>query len=240
LLDAPPVNALGLSTIEALIAILNACAKDDAVRAVVLGSAVPGQFCAGLNLKELHPVDPPRVRKLLKTLYVELTDAHFSLGKPCIAAIGGAARGAGMTLGISCDVIIAGEQASFAYPEVNVGLIPAIHFVHLPRIVGRHNAFELLFTGRTFDATEAKQLGLVNRIVAEGEELPAARALAAVLAGKSASVMQLGKAAFMAEIDRDYRAGVARAVEAFCAVADTDDAREGVAAFAQKRKPVWG
>src|SRR5207247_6880711 len=98
---------------------------------------------------------PADVRGLLDKLYVELAEVQYNLGKPSIAAVGGAARGGGMTLAISCDVLIAGESATFGYPEIDLGLVPALHFVHLPRIVGRHRAFELLFSGRSFGADEA-------------------------------------------------------------------------------------
>ena len=87
------------------------------------------------------------------------------MGKPTIASINGAARGGGMTLAISCDMIIASDTASFGYPEINLGLLPAIHFNHLPRIIGRYKAFELLFSGRTFYSDEALTLGLICKKV---------------------------------------------------------------------------
>src|SRR6185437_16354996 len=136
--------------------------KDAAVRAVLLTSAIPGRFCAGLDLGILVGKSDSKVRAFLQELYVRLHDAQYNLGKPSIAAVTGAARGGGMTLAISCDVIIAGAGATFGYPEIDVGVIPAIHFAHLPRIVGRHRAFDLLFTGRTFGADEAAALGLVS------------------------------------------------------------------------------
>jgi len=169
-----PVNALSLSLLEQLIAALRRAAADENVRAVVLASALPRRFSAGLDLRLIAGKPANEVRSLLNTLYVELAEAQHDLGKPSIAAVGGAARGGGMTLAISCDVLVAGESASFGYPEIDLGLVPAIHFVHLPRIVGRHRAFELLFSGRSFGAEEAASLGLVSRIVPDERLRPEA------------------------------------------------------------------
>jgi enoyl-CoA hydratase/carnithine racemase len=144
-----------------------------------------------------------------------------------------------MTLAISCDVLLAGRSASFGYPEIDLGLVPAIHFVHLPRIVGRHRAFELLFSGRSFGADEAFSLGLVSRIVPDDKVRDEARAMARVFATKSRATMRLGRAAFMRVNDRDYRRGIGDAVENFCNVAATTDAQEGVRAFIEKRSPNW-
>ncbi len=237
ILDRPPVNALDLDMIRSVVAAFEAAAKDDAVRAVVLTSAVAKRFCAGLDLKVLLGKPGTEVRGLLQELYIRLHDAQHDLGKPSIAAVAGAARGGGMTLSISCDVIIAGAGATFGYPEIDVGVIPAIHFAHLPRIVGRHRAFELLFSGRTFDAEEAQRLGLVSRVVPDGEVEAAALALAQTFAAKSPTVMRLGRAAFMRQNDIDYRRSIAAAVEDFCNVAMTDAAQDGLRAFAEKRSP---
>ena len=238
-LARPPVNALSFSLIEQLVAALRRAATDENVRAVVLTSALPRRFSAGLDLGMILGKSATEMRRLLDKLYVELADAQYNLGKPSIAAVGGSARGGGMTLAISCDVLLAGRSASFGYPEIDLGLVPAIHFVHLPRIVGRHRAFELLFSARTFGADEAFSLGLVSRIVPDDKVRDEARAMARVFATKSRTTMRLGRAAFMRVNDRDYRRGIADAVENFCNVAATAEAQEGVRAFIEKRSPNW-
>jgi enoyl-CoA hydratase/carnithine racemase len=177
---------------------------------------------------------------LLEKLYPALVDAQFNLGKPSIAAVGGAARGGGMTLAISCDIIMAADTATFGYPEINVGVPPAIQFTHLPRIIGKHRAFELLFTGRSFNAQEAQSLGLVSRLVPAADLMDEARKLAQTLAEKSPQVMRMARAAFVRANDTDYRRGVAGAVETFCNVVAVEDGQEGLTAFVEKRKPVWG
>ena len=191
------------------------------------------------DLDQMLGKQPVDVHELLTTLYVELHDAQLALGKPSIAAVSGAARGAGMTVAISCDVIICGERATFGYPEIDIGLIPGIHFVHLPRIIGKHRAFELLFSGRKFDASEAAALGLVSRIVPQGRVLDEAHQLARTFAAKSPQVMRLARAAFARAVDMDHRKDVAGIVETFCVIASTPDAQEGLTAFSEKRPPAW-
>lgn len=238
-LNCPPVNALTLDMIRTVIAALRRAAVDDDVRAVILTSALPRRFCAGLDLDLLLGQSSEAIRALLQALYLDLHDAQRTLGKPSIVAVGGAARGGGMTLAISCDVILAGQSATFGYPEIDIGVLPAIHFTHLPRIVGRHRAFELLFGGRSFGAQEAFDLGLVSKVVADAELDDAAGALAKKFAAKSPTVMRLGRAAFMRQNDGDERRRIADAVEDFCRVATSDAAQEGIRAFIEKRKPNW-
>lgn len=238
-LDRPPVNALSLPLLDGLIAALRRAAADDGVRAVLLASALPRRFSAGLDLALVLGRTAAQVRPFLDKLYVELNDVQFNLGKPSIAVVGGAARGGGMTLAISCDVILAGESASFGYPEIDLGLVPAIHFAHLPRIVGRHRAFELLFSGRSFGAAEAAALGLVSRVVADDRLRAEARALALGFAAKAPDAMRLGRAAFMRANDLDYRRSIGYAAEHFCNVAAGEQAQEGLRAFLEKRPPAW-
>jgi enoyl-CoA hydratase/carnithine racemase len=236
-LNRPPVNALNLTLLEQLITTLRRAAADDSVRAVVLASAIPRQFCAGLDLDILQGKAALEVRQFLEKLYVELSDVQFKLGKPSIAAVGGAARGGGMTVAISCNVLLAGQSATFGYPEIDLGLVPAIHFVHLPRIVGRHRAFELLFSGRSFSVQEAASLGLVSRIVPDEKLREAAREVAATFAAKPATAMRLGRAAFMRANDQDFRQSLGNAVELFCNVATTDEAQAGLRRFLEKSAP---
>ena len=238
-LARPPLNAFSIAFLDEIIAALRRAGADPEVRAVVLASDIPKMFCAGLDLDIILGSDEPTVRAFLNRLYIELWDVQRNLGKPTIAAVDGAARGGGMTLAISCDMIIASTGASFGYPEINLALPPAIHFAHLHRIVGRYCAFDLLFTARTFNADEALALGLVSRIVPAGQALAEAREAARVIAAKSPAAIAVSRAAFHREADRTYTDAVARAVDDFCALAVSTDAQEGLRAFLEKRKPVW-
>lgn len=232
----PPVNAITVPMIDELLAAFERARLDASAKVVLLHSGLERRFCAGLDLVALDGAEAETVRSLLERLYTGLTEAQFRLGKPSIAAVNGTARGGGMTLAISCDMLVAAADATFGYPEIDVGVLPAIHFTHLHRVVGRHRAFDLLFTGRTFDAAEAHALGLVSRVVPAGDVMQEARALAQRLAGKPATALRLGREAFHNACDTGYRRGVAGAVETFCGVAATAEAKAGIADFVRRRK----
>lgn len=239
LFNNPPVNALTESMLEDFLNALEHASRDSEVRAVIIGSQVQGRFSAGLDLSAVHEGDHRKVRSLLDRLYVRMTEVQFQMGKPTIAAVGGTARGGGMTIAISCDMIVASSDATFGYPEIDAGVLPSIHFTHLPRIAGKHRAFELLFTGRAFDALEAQSLGLLSRMTEPGLALEEARNLAQTLSKKSPEVVRFGRNAFMHANDNGYRQAVAAAADSFCSVAQTSSAKEGIAAFVEKRKPRW-
>lgn len=239
LFDHPPVNALTEAFMDRLIALIEQAGRDPGVRAVIIGSAIPGRFCAGLDLPTFLGSTPADAHRMVRKIYVDIGEAQSRLGKPSIAAIAGAARGAGMSIAITCDMILAAEDATFGYPEIEVGLLPGIHFTHLHRIVGRYRAFDLLFTGRSFGAREAIELGLVSRAVPERDLLAAARDLAAVFARKSPELMRIGKEAFLRAANQGYREGAASQVDLIAAVLGTEDCREGLTAFAEKRRPAW-
>jgi enoyl-CoA hydratase len=240
LFNNAPVNAITEAFMDGLLAALDAARRDAQVRAVILASAIPGRFCAGLDLPSFLRGTPPEANRIVGKIYATLSEAQSNLGKPSIAAITGAARGAGMSIAITCDVILAADDASFGYPELDVGLLPAIHFHHLPRIIGRHRAFELLFTGRSFGVEEAMELGLVSRHVPEAELMAEARRMAARFTAKSPELMRIGKAAFLRAANAGYREGAASAVDLVSTVFGTADCKEGLTAFSEKRKPVWG
>ena len=236
-LARPPLNAFSIAFLDQIIAALRRASADPDARVVVLASGIEKMFCAGLDLDIILGSDDATIRAFLNRLYIELWEVQGNMGKPTIAAVDGAARGGGMTLAISCDMIIAGEKASFGYPEINLALPPAIHFAHLHRILGRYRAFDLLFTARTFDAHEALNLGLASRVAPHA--LPEALAAARVIAEKSPAAIAFSRAAFHREADRNYTEAVARAVDDFCKLATSRDAQEGLRAFLEKRKPEW-
>ena len=238
-LNRSPSNAFSIDFLDEILNALKIASKDNEIRAVIIKSNINNIFSAGLDLNLLIDKTGLEIREFLKRLYVDLWDIQYNMGKPTIASINGAARGGGMTLAISCDLIIASEKASFGYPEINLGLLPAIHFTHLPRIVGRYKAFDLLFSGRTFNSEEALMLGLVSRKVSSTEISKKVNEIAVNLSRKSTTTISLARAAFLRTNDLDYRRGVANAVEDFCNAATTPDAQEGLKAFLEKRNPKW-
>lgn len=239
LLDNPPVNAITPASLDALMTALQQAGTDPEVRAIILGSAVPDRFCGGLDLPRFRGSSPSEVHSIVGKLYHALYELQTALPKPTIAAITGAVRGGGMSIAITCDMLLAADDSTFGYPEMEIGLLPAIHYTHLPRIVGRYRAFDLLFTGRVFDAREAMELGLVSRVAPQAQVLAEARKLARVFAAKSPQLMRMGKAAFTRATENGYRQGAASAVDLVSSVFGTEDCKEGLAAFAEKRKPVW-
>jgi enoyl-CoA hydratase len=235
-LDRPPVNALSMQLIDALLDALKRAKADPGVRAVIIASAHK-VFCAGLDIDIVRGKSALEAKGFLERLYFELNDVQYRLGKPSIAAIDGAARAGGMTVAVSCDMIIAGEKATFGYPEIDVGLIPALHFVQLPRLVGKHQAFGHLFLGEPFDAQTALRIGLLSEVVPAGTALDRARNIASRFAEKSQVVMKIGRDAFLRAVDADYRRSIEHAAESFALVASTEDCQEGLNAFVEKRPP---
>jgi enoyl-CoA hydratase len=235
-LDRGPVNALSMELIDALLEALDKAKNDASVRAIIISSAHK-VFCAGLDLDIIRGKSGIAAKGFLERLYFALNDIQYRLGKPSIAAIDGAARAGGMTIAISCDMIVAGDGATFGYPEIDVGLIPALHFVQLPRLVGKHQAFGPLFLGDPFDAATAFRMGLVSEVVSKGTALDRARAIARRFAEKSPIIMKIGRDAFMRAVDADYRRGIENAAESFALVASTEDCQEGLNAFVDKRSP---
>ncbi|WP_339948417.1 enoyl-CoA hydratase/isomerase family protein [uncultured Albimonas sp.] len=238
-MEAPPLNALTLPMLDQILAAYRAAAADDRVRAVILCSALEKVFCAGLDLKLLREEGQGGVRALLQKLYLDMLDVQHTMGKPTISAVSGAARGGGMTLSITCNVIVADESATFGYPELDNGLIPAIHFVHLPRVIGRHRAFDLLFSGRSFKAEEAERMGLVARVAPGRGALEAAMEMAENFARQPPGATRIAHAAFMRAQDMDFRREVADVTETFINVSQTEETQAGLAAFAEKRTPPW-
>jgi enoyl-CoA hydratase len=234
-----PVNAIDHALIEDINAAYREAKRDSDVRAIVLTSAFENAFSAGMDLAMIRHGRGLDLRRYLEKLYFEMHDLQYRMGKPTIAAMTGPARAAGVTLAVSCDVIVASETASIGYPEIDVGVIPAMHFVHLPRQIGRHKAFELLFGGKPISASEAERRGLVNRVVPREKVKEEARALAREFASKSPLVMQLARDSFMRANDFEYRRAIENVVETICNIIETDDAKEGLAAFNEKRRPRW-
>lgn len=234
-----PVNAINHALIEEINAAYRQARDDENVRAIILTSAFENAFSAGMDLAMIRHGSGLDLRRFLEKLYFEMHDLQYRMGKPTIAALTGPARAAGVTLAVSCDVLIASETASIGYSEIDVGVIPAMHFVHLPRQIGRHKAFEMLFSGKPIKAVEAERLGIFNRVVAPDRVKAEARELAMEMAGKSPLVMQLARDAFLRANDFEYRRAIENTVETICNIIATDDAKEGLAAFNEKRKPNW-
>ena len=234
-MDRGPVNAINWQLAREVIDAYVRARNDKDARAVILTSAMPEVFSAGLDLKLALDFDGAELRRFIEIFYYEMHEALYRLGKPVIAAVNGHARAAGVTWAVSTDMIIAAEEAEMGYPEIDVGLLPAMHLVHLPQQAGRHRAAKLLFTGDIVPAAEMHRLGVVNEVCPRAEVMPRARELARRLAKKSPIAMKLLRDAFMRANDMDYRRSMESVVETMCQLKDSADSREMLRAFAEKR-----
>lgn len=238
-LNRAPVNAIDHAMINAVHAALRTADADAGVRAVILTSALPGMFCGGMDLRMVAQGNTQDLRAFVHKFYIGTMDLQYTMTKPTVVAINGPARGAGMTLAITSDMILAADDIDLGYPEIDVGVIPAIHYVHLPRQISRHKAFELLFGGKPISACEAALLGIINDAVPRDELMARAFALAQVFAAKSPTIMALGRQSFMRANDLDYRRNVENQIETLCNIFSTPDGQEGLRAFLEKRRPNW-
>lgn len=233
-----PVNAINPQLAREVIDCYHRARKDDSARAVVLTSALQTVFSAGVDLGAVSSYTGDEMRKFMEVFYYEMHEALYRLGKPIIAAVNGHARAAGVTWAVSCDIIIAAEEAKLGYPEIDVGLLPAMHLVHLPRQIGRHKAAELLFSGDIITAQEMKDLGVINHVVPRNQVLIKARELARRLADKPPIAMRLLRDSFVRANDLDYRRAMESVVETMCSLKDTTESHECLKAFMNKKQNI--
>ncbi|UYO42540.1 enoyl-CoA hydratase [Rhodopseudomonas palustris] len=236
-------NSLSLEMIDDLHAALDLIGRDDGVRVVVIAANGPA-FCAGHDLKELtaHRNDADRGRASftrIMTACSAMMQAIVKLPKPVIAAVQGVATAAGCQLVASCDLAIASEQATFATPGVDIGLFCSTPMVALSRNVPRKNAMHMLLTGEPVGADEARQIGLINRVVPHGTERATAVALAEQIAGKSAHTIKIGKEAFYRQAELNLADAYHYASQVMAENMMAADAEEGICAFLEKRQPEW-
>jgi crotonobetainyl-CoA hydratase len=213
---------------------------DPDVRAVVLTAAGERHFCAGADLKE---VAAGRAILPSNPAWGFAGVVHHALRKPLIAAVNGVALGGGTEIALACDLVVAAAHATFGLPEVKRGILAgAGGLVRLPMQVPLKIALELALTGEPIDAATAERWGLVNRVVPTGQELDAAVALAATIAGNAPLSVQASKRVvcrIAGGEQVDERDGWAIQADALAAVLASEDAREGPRAFVEKRAPNW-
>src|SRR5688572_24268000 len=236
-LDHAPVNALSPAVLKEIKATFDELAKNDEVRAVVLTGAGNHAFCAGADLKAFAGLNPQQAAEIVKAGHAAM-NAVEDCRKPVIAAVNNLALGGGCELALAADIRISSDRARFGQPEVWIGLLPAWGgSTRLPRIVGASKAKELIFTGQMVNAQEAQRIGLVNKIVPDGEEVRAAMDIARMILHKAAPLaVQEAKATINANLRAGDRATALRAEkEAAGRLAGTQDLIEGVTAFIEKR-----
>ena len=235
-LDRPPANSLAPQVIEELSSLWKRVEGDEAIRALVIASANPMLFCAGADIKAFTRMDQAAARALLDDANGLLRAMERS-STVTIAAVNGAALGGGCELAMGCDLRIAAHSATFAQPEIDLGIIPGFGGTQrLPRLVGEAKALEMNLTGQPISAHDAHEHGLVNRVVPDHELLDVALAWAQGLGGKAPRAVKQLKAVSNAG---DLDAGIEAEKRAFAEIFASEDAGEGISAFLDKRRPRW-
>ena len=211
--------------------------QDDEVRVVVIRAAGK-HFSAGISLPEFKGKSPKELREFL-VLMDEFYHTIPRMKKPVIASVKGYALANGAGLVFACDLAVAAEDAKFGTTAINIGLICLGPAVPMVRSLGRKKTLEMVLTGDIISAAEAERLGLINKVVPPEELEASTLKLAAKLAKKSPLAVQIGKTGIYGMSEVPYHQALDYVDELFASLCATEDAREGIEAFQEKRKPVW-
>ncbi|MFI5663665.1 enoyl-CoA hydratase [Streptomyces sp. NPDC051684] len=230
------LNALNLQLMEEVVAATTALDRDPDCGCIVIAGS-DRAFAAGADIKEMRP------RAYIDMYLDDWFAAWDRLGQlrtPTVAAVSGHALGGGCELAMLCDILLAADTAVFGQPEIKLGVIPGIGgSQRLTRAVGKAKAMEMCLTGRTMDAVEAERSGLVSRVVPADELMPQALAVAEAVAGMSLPVAMMAKEAVSRAFETSLTEGVRFERRLFHAVFATDDQKEGMGAFVEKRSPAF-
>lgn len=233
------MNSLNFGMLRALKAKMEAIQLDPDVRVVIVTGAGEKAFCAGADLKERATLSEVQVKEFILTIR-GLFSFIENLPKPVIAAVNGIALGGGTELALACDLRIASYTATMGLTETRLAIIPGAGGTQrLPRLIGRGKAKELIFTGRRVDSQEALQIGLVNKVCAPEALLDECRAMAAMICETGPIAIQQAKYAINHGLETDINTGLAIESNAYWITIPTEDRLEGLAAFKEKRKPVY-
>ena len=228
-------------TNRAMLELINALEEakaDEEVKVIVLTAAGDKAFCAGADIGEFQNLTPVESREK-NDLYGRLIKVFPTLGKPCIAAVQGLALAGGCGLAISADITIASEDAKLGVPEIKAGLWSMMASAILRRVVGRKKALELLLTGDIIEAREAERIGLVNKVVPKEDLESTVMQFARTLTEKSSVILKLGRDAFYSTEDMEFTKALDYLRDMAAFLNSTEDSKEGIKAFLEKRKPIW-
>jgi len=235
-INRPPLNILNVETLLELTLALERAKNDPSVTVVTITGAGDRAFSAGVDIRDHLP------EKVSSTLAVfnKVFYTMENLDKPTVAVVNGLALGGGCELAMACDMVIASENAQFGQPEITVGAIPPVAVVLLPRLIGRKKASELIMTGDVITATEARQMGLVNKVVPAEKLDDATKELVTKLKEKSPMVLKLTHMSLRQAQDQNFKKELETVTDIYLnLLMRTEDAVEGLRAFLEKRKPQW-
>jgi enoyl-CoA hydratase len=230
-------NPLGGGMLVDLLSAFRWAGDEGDIRVIVLTGAGDRAFCAGADLSSFDAEQSEVERHLGRHAFVELFVLMEELGKPIVGRINGHALAGGLGLASSCDILVAADHASFGTPEINVGVWPMMIQAVLARNLGRKRLLEMLLLGERFDAPEAYRIGLVNRVVPASGLDVSVDEIAGKLEVKSPIIMRFGRDSFYRTQDMEFRAALEYLQAQLSLVTMTEDTREGVSAFFQKREP---
>jgi enoyl-CoA hydratase/carnithine racemase len=236
---AAKLNALNYALIDALMAALDAIDTDDTVGAVIITGAGDRAFSAGADIAGFAPSITAGTEVALRDFVARgqaLTCRLETFPKPVIAAVNGIAYGGGCEIVEAMTLAVASEHARFAKPEINLGIMPCFGGTQrVPRLVGKRHALEMLLTGESISAAKAAEIGLVNKAVPHDQLLPTARELALTILEKPRLAVRATLASTIRGLDLSITEGLALEADQFAQLVPTADAREGIAAFLEKR-----
>lgn len=236
-INYPPANTLTVHMLDELEAAFDGLAKDDTVKAVILTGA--GRFfIAGADVRALAEIASAPEGERMALRGQAIADNIEAFEKPVIAAINGACLGGGLELAMACHIRLAAEGARLGQPEINLGLMPGMGGTQrLPRLIGRSRATELMLTGDVISAQEAKALGLVSQVIPPDDLLRQARGLARKIASKGRAAVKAVLQAIREGTELNVRQALALEARLFGRLCETEDRKEGLAAFLEKRQP---
>ena len=239
-LNRPEVmNSFNFPLLNALKEHVDALRFKTDIRVVIITGSGQKAFCAGADLKERTTLDEQQVKEFIFTIRDLFTSIEY-LNKPVIAAVNGVALGGGTELALACDIRIAASNASMGLTETRLAIIPGAGGTQrLPRIVGRGKAKELIFTGRRIDAQEALQIGLVNQVYEKDTLMAECLKMAAMICETGPIAIEQAKYAINYGLETDLHTGLGIESNAYWTVIPTEDRLEGLAAFKEKRKPIY-
>jgi enoyl-CoA hydratase/carnithine racemase len=236
-LNAPPLNLIDARMQRALSETFAALALDDAVSCAILTGAGETAFSAGGDVRQARVEEDAAETRAAEGAN-DTWAAVAGFPKPLIAALNGQTLGRGLQLALCCDIRFAAERATFALPEVGFGFIPGSGGTQrLPRLVGRAMALEMILTGATYDVAAALGMGLVSRVLPAADLLPACSAVAAVIKTRGPLALRYAKEAVLRGLDGSLAEGMRIEADLSFILQTTDDRREGIRAFLEKRKP---
>jgi|ECHhosMinimDraft_1075155.scaffolds.fasta_scaffold00493_7 enoyl-CoA hydratase/carnithine racemase len=230
------LNAINLKMVEELVDALSKLESNDNVKVVVI-TGKGRAFSAGADVREMANSSH---LDAMKRGHSPLWDKMKKFRKPIIAALNGITAGGGLELAMACDIIIASESAMLGQPEINIGIIPGAGGTQrLTRVIGKYKAMELVLTGKLISAQEAERLGLVNKVVKGEELISEAILIAREISSKAPIAVELAKSAILKAYDSFLEQGLDFERRNFVIALTTEDAREGMRAFLEKRSPIF-